>query len=267
MDCKQCLEQLDEYVFVEERHADAAAIGAHLASCDECQAELDTLREAIALIPIGDEAAPESIGRLAELEQRVMREIQNPVTVVGGPPTTWMKSRSLRLGFAASLVACVATAYTVIRHVDPPSDVTLSPQEQAEVDSYAKAMRELRELESVFAAKKLHYVSLYDTDGRSRVAGYLVYDLVGGQVHFFCVAAEKPADSETYVLWLIDSNGSPMAQCRVSLDANNHDGTAILSLPADRARMRQAIVTREKTNDPLVRPTGAIEMQAKIDLE
>ena len=225
----------------------------HLEGCEVCRKMLHQTREAWLLLPASLEQGPRNEAMETALLERINADAastarRSPVAAIG------------RYALAASVVIAMLAGTFIARKVlDQRSDI--NDQEIARINEFARQMDKLDDLQEVFAAPKLHFVSLKSVNSSKRIQGYLVYDLVANEGHFFGFDLRK-SSQQAFKLWLLDESGDVISSAIVDVN-KEHLGAAVVPLPVDLSTLHEVAITAEWPADA-VRPSSEVHMRTRI---
>lgn len=235
MECQQLRSQIESLALCPQTEPLPPDVISHLRDCASCREELSETQEA--WLMLSATLPTESVSDA--LESRVMDRVSSmPSPVREYSPNAAIWKYAIAAGVLFLLAGMTMNRLGVFSSNQPtPSDVEQIRKMAAQVD-------ELDRLERTFASTELRYVSL--NTASERTSGYLVYDSVSKQIHFFGNNL-KSADQQLLV-WLLDENENVIASSPIRLSKNASVGTALLP-GAEVDRVRTTVVTVEQQAD------------------
>ncbi len=254
MDCTEFLKQLDEIALNGPDIMLSPELHEHQRDCDNCRDQFFELQEAWLMLPAALETQPIR----PEFASRIMDRIESAPMVstsIDAPAITFWKY---------ALAATVLIALVGGTMLSPDwfgSGEPVFEQDLERIQEFARQMDRLEELERAFAAPELRYVSLTSVGSRTRVEGYLVYDFLAKEGHFFGFDL-APSEGQTYVLWLLNADREVVSS--VTIDVNkNHLGAAIVPLPENVSVLHEVVVNLESDVTP-ASPSSNVRMRWNI---
>lgn len=255
MNCQQFIFELEELVVDGPEVTLSPEMHRHQLSCPECRLQYRVWQDAWMMLPAALEPAaiPSHLESdlMARMEsEQQARPLQESLTFV-----IW------KYILAASVLFALAAGTLIVPNWLRSN--AQSQEELAQIREFARQMRRLETLESVLSDPRVSYVSLNTTGNTPRVQGYLVYDFVSSEGHFFGRELE-PAEGRTYVLWLLDKDQRVVSSSTISVD-DQRLGATVIALPDDASPLHQAVVSQE-TDATASAPSGEIRMRSRIGL-
>ncbi|MCA9189161.1 MAG: hypothetical protein R3E01_31250 [Pirellulaceae bacterium] len=232
----------------------------HRAACQHCDEQYHIMQEAWLLIP---QSLPRPLVR-PDFEALVMQQVLDGQQVVVSQPARPMWTHGvLKYVLAASVLVALLTGTILGPRLFYPQAPS-ADSDLKQVREFARQLGRLKELDQAFSTPDIRYVSLHAAGNNDRVEGYLLYDMISHEGHFF--AYDLPANSgHLYKLWLIDQQG--MVFSSVSIDVDDRQlGAAIVALPEELSSIREVIVTSE-TDAESTTPSTEIRMLASVPTE
>lgn len=235
MECQQLRSQIESLALSPQTDPMPADVLDHLHGCERCREELSESQEAWLMLSATLPMEPNT----DELESRVMARVMNSPS----PEREYSKSAAVwKYAVAASVLFLLAGTTMYRLGVFSGNQSTKSDLDQ--IRKIAAQVDELDKLERTFASTELRYVSLSTVS--KRASGYLVYDSVSKQIHFF--GNNLRAAEQQLVVWLLDENENVISSSLIRFGKNRSVGTALLS-GAEMARVRTTLITVEQRPD------------------
>lgn len=236
MDCSTCVARLEEFSLVDDSETTLPVeLRNHLDSCDSCRAHLLESRNAWLLLA----AALEKPSLHTNLEERVFSRIERmPIDLANGETKTFV---FWKYALAATVLLALLAA-TVLGPRWFRSFGLKSERELARVKEFARQMDKLDQLEQAFSSPGFRYVSLKTANSNSDVQGYLVYDRISNEGHFF--AYDLGAKDATFMLWLLQANEAVVSAAKIEVNSEGV-GAAVIQIPPDISTIAEVVVTQE----------------------
>lgn len=255
MDCQQLRGQIESLALrMTDGTLDAEA-RQHLEACSSCRAELREVQEAwllqVAALPEEDVSQ--------ELEDRVMQRVMvAPAAVREYPP----KAVFLKYAVAASVLFLLVSATLfrlgLVGHGQPK----VTDRDLEQMRSIARQVAKLNELERVFAAPQLRYVSL--RTGPNEPICFFIDDTESEQTHFLGKNLHVAEDSELR-LWLLSKDNAVIAKAPIRCEAQTRTGGAVIA-PSQSEEVVYAVITRETGGSDPAAPSDAVLFRSEVDL-
>lgn len=227
----------------------------HQLDCVACNHEYQTLQEAWMLLPAALEKEPIR----PDFEAKVMTRIES--TPNDPEPSESQEAGFFKYAFAATvLIALVGGTMWVLRWMDSHST---AEDDLNRVKEIASQVDKLEQLEDAFANPELRYVSLTSTGVKKSVLGFLVYDSVAHEGHFFVYGLDR-AEKQTCVLWLLNAKREVVVSATIDVGPDGI-GSTIIPLPEDTSELYEVVVSFEK-DETSASPSADVRMRAAIDL-
>jgi anti-sigma-K factor RskA len=266
---------------------DARAMAAHLAEgCDECQAELRSLREALAAYAIGVTGAGSADRIWQRVERRLANDAAQVVTAVSDRPASRVTDRPTRQGVtrawrvaavaasaAAILLAVMSTNYSkqieVLRQDDAARFIALDRQTRELASQLEDRNRELATLRDQVSVNGQLTQAVLAPDARiirlgplapAPDAAGLVAIAPASNHAVLHVAGLPPAPpGKEYELWWIGSKSGPV-KAALFAPAAQGDATVASTLPPAGEQLLASAVTLEPAGG-VDKPTGAMYLK------
>lgn len=251
MDCRECAQLIDELATHDCDIILTPSMQMHVKGCPDCQARLASNRDA--WLTVGDGVEPAALPD--GLEERLFQRIA-ATNVVRTSANTGREVFAKYL-LAASILALLVAGTALIwygRNAFTSTDL-------AKIDDLTRQVEGLDEVERTFKESQLTYVSLEETSGSGAVRGYLVYDLMAKEGHFFGINMVQQDDTHHF-LWLLSADNRVISSAEVA-STGKEVATAIVKLPPHMTDIRKIIVTVEATG-AVDTPSDQIRMMADI---
>jgi hypothetical protein len=259
--CDQCRSELAELALGDLPADASAAVAEHLAACPVCRHESAALAAAWASLPM---TLPPSAPP-ADLFDRIAARLDDAPEP---PPRTATRparqlTRGQRIGsyvLAASLF--IGLTATFFRLTLP------SPEEGAAIASIEELARRLgelqrREAERLLQSERVRIVSLHSPQPPDSAEAYVIWDLVGGQWHFFASSLLPAPAGQTYQLWAAAGADPPLPGPTFAVNDQGL-GSAVADFPNLAPGVgAKAIVTLEPFSGS-TQPTGKIVLEAAL---
>jgi hypothetical protein len=97
-----------------------------------------------------------------------------------------------------------------------------------------------------FESPRVRLASLDFSDDRAGLAGYLVWDILAGQVHFLAFDLGLPSPDHSYHLWFVTRNDEWVPAGK--LDVHLGGSSAVVDLPPLPGDVARAVVTEEPSD-------------------
>ena len=261
MNCTQIQELLPEYSLGLLTEAEAAVVDEHLAAgCYHCEAMLDELGEAAAIIPLTDPTAAQHLEPPAELKDALMQRVQDDarhrvaeVATVpredSVPPAAKSRSRwkyVLAYAAAAAIAFVVGSQFTV-----PPQPLVLSQAEREQL--YQERMAQIQQS---FDAEQVRLATATRSANQPHKQGAVVWDHRARQVHLF--AFDLPATESSGVLqaWVVDEAGACIPIGLLEVDQRG-DVAQAFTVPRQVDSVHSILVTLEPEPAASTIPAGS----------
>lgn len=249
MDCPTCQSLLAEYSLGHLADEERDRVSRHLAGCGACRAVLRETEEA--WVALADSLPPAAVPPHIEIElrQRIAKERGTRAAVgTAAPPRAPLPAFTperdeLELASGRSLsrrhlaiAASVFLAFTVallswLTYRQHQWEV-----QQAELDRQAREMERLRaELSAaneLFNMGRLHFASLREAGPQAAVRGYVVWDRLSRQVHFYAFDLPPVAEDRVWRIWLLSEGQEPVAAGTLEPQPDR-TGRAVVDVPAE----------------------------------
>jgi anti-sigma-K factor RskA len=178
------------------------AIEKHLEECSACRAEMERLRDDVALLAFSA-SGPTPPPRCRE---RLLDAIRNEPRHAPARPRTrsgWLNA----LAWAAAAVAMIVVIWLARQNSLLEGQVATL---QARSTAAQRQLREARELATLLTSASAEHFTLAASNTAAQPGGRAVYDPASGTLVF--IASNMPAvpSQKTYQLWLIPTNGAPV---------------------------------------------------------
>ena len=257
MDCRFCQPLLSEYALGQLTADEQDAVAQHLASgCSEC---LHVLREtetawgllADALPPV---EVPPHIQ--AVLRSRIARERELAAAERSEGPrrraafTPEQDEVAPDRGPASRVWLAVAAGILVALTIGLVSWMNYSrSQWESQNRELAQRAREMQRLQSeldrandLFNAGRLHFASLREAGPQSAIRGYVVWDRLTRQVHFYVFGLPPAAEGRVWRIWIAGADHDPATGGTLTPQPNG-TASAIVDVPAELGeRFRLSVV-------------------------
>ena len=254
MDCPRLREQLESLALRSPYEGLDEEAWQHLEACSDCRQELRETQEAwllqVAALPAAD------VGQ--ELEDRVMQRVilaPEPVREYAPRLVFW------KYAVAASVLFLLVSATFFRLGLMEEGNPKVTEGDLAQMRSIAKQVAKLNELERVFAAPQLRYVSL--RTGVKEPICFFIHDPMSDQIHFLGKNLKAAADSELR-LWLLTKDNAVVATAPIQLAARTGTGGALITnLP--REAVAYAAITRETSESDPKTPSDAVVLRSEVN--
>lgn len=251
MNCTEFLKRLDELALNGPEFKLPSVLREHQRNCDECRDHFFELQEAWLMLPAALGREPIS----AEFEAKVMDRLKSAPMV--STPTENSATTFRKYALAATVLIVLVGGTMLSPHWTGLGDAAVD-QDIGRIQEFARQMDRLKELEGAFAAPELRFVSLKSVGSRTPAEGYLVYDFLAKEGHFFGFDL-TPSEGQTYVLWLLDSDRRVAGSAAIDVDSDNL-GAAIVQLPENPSVVHEVLVNLEPDVSP-VSPSSDVRMR------
>jgi hypothetical protein len=119
--------------------------------------------------------------------------------------------------------------------------------------------------QQTFESPRVRLASLDFSDDRAGLAGYLVWDSLAGQVHFWAFDLGPPAPDHAYYLWFVTRNDEWVPAGK--LDVHRGGSSAVVDLPPLPGDLARAVVTEEPSDaaasvESSTKPQGPVRLLA-----
>ena len=257
MDCQEFIRQLKELEVMGPEISLDSELEQHRAECEHCNDFVRRSSEAWLLMA----ASLDKPTLTAELEANVIERVTKTQQIAGDLESA--DSRGFAIGkyaLAASVLIALLVGTMWTSGWLGPSDPA-AQRDLERIKEFARQMGKLEQLERTFAAPELKYVSLRMEGNTSPIQGYLLYDQLTKEAHFFGYDL-VPNEGRTFKLWLLNDQHEVLKS--KTIDVNNQNlGAAVVELPDDIGQLNEVVVTSE--SDPAaVTPSQAIQMKAEV---
>ncbi len=243
---------------------DGQALGAHLATCEECRDELVTLREAGGLLAYASPAAEPGAHVRAQILARVRTEAaqQQPAQVVQMPQrakTVW--PNLLRLAAAIAFVALLigvivlwrreARLQTEMRQLSRQLEA-----QQREIQSNRDLMGRQKEALALLNSDAATRIQLMGSQTAPNARATLMFDKQTGRAVLLTEGLPMTSADKAYEVWFIPKGHSPMPGKMFTVDPAGH-AMITEQMPAEAMNGAVIAITVEPKNGSAA-PTGAI---------
>lgn len=238
----------------------------HQVDCQSCRAELERWQATWNLLPAALAHEPPS----TDLENRIFERLQRsspPARTASSRLSSMFHDKSKRMAYLSYAVAAGILFLLATTTLWGPNwlfpQTGKDAQELARLQDFADHVEKLDQLESAFADPQIRYVSLTSLGTQEQTQGYLLYDDVAHQGHFY--GFDLPTQANRIVkLWLLDRSQSVLSSAIVEIDSKGL-GAAIIPLPKDLSVLDEIVVSFE--NDPGAQtPSLRVRMRSKVAL-
>jgi anti-sigma-K factor RskA len=115
----------------------------------------------------------------------------------------------------------------------------------------------------LFGGTRLHLASLHERDRQAATRGYVVWDRLSRQIHFYAFDLQPPAEGRVYRIWIVRDGGEPLS---VGTFAPQPNGTAsvLVDVPAEVTPPFHIGVTEQDASAPLS-PQGAPWLTSEVE--
>ena len=249
MDCQRANEEISAAALLPPDQELATEVQRHLESCAACREEFRTQQETRSLLA----ATLPSAAPSQSLEDRLMARVSDHPAPA---PRYSRRIVVLKYVLAASILFLMVSG-TLFRLSsltrNQPTD-----RDMERMRDIAAQMEKLDELQRVFAAPRLKYVSL-ESAPAALVSCYLVHDPYSNQVHFFARNLQTP--SANLHVWLLDDSERVLTSAKVA--TKKRVGSAVLTVD-DTTEISTALVTVEPVNAGNDQPSSDVVFRASV---
>lgn len=261
MDCRRCQSLLPEYVLDHLTEDERDRVTHHLAGgCDECRRSLLDVGETWVLL--ADALPPASVP--SHIDAAICSRIaqggaasddRRPVIAAFSP-----EQDELALGdrrsfprLAAVLAATILVALTI-------GGVAWLSYSRGRLDEWQETARragdmerlqsELSQADELFKGGRLHFASLRDTGPGSTVRGYVVWDRMSRQVHFYVFDLPLLPEGRAWHIWLLGQDMDPIPAGMLEPQAGRA-GSILIDVPSELGdKFRVAVVEGPQETSP-----------------
>lgn len=277
MNCASLQESIVEYYLGELDEEQTAQVDQHLASgCRSCQSALADIQTGIGLLyeagPEGELDDSHSAAILSRARQSVGAGLQlpeGPDVSVANQILQATPSKPASLLKRVGMCACsVAAGWLIMMAVFPSTSLEAervigqgagsrtgaSDHGKPPASTLASAGRvpaDLRIAEDQF--RTTSFVSLRQPANHTGPRGSVIWDPLGGEIHFFGFGFLRPAAGQLAVLWGEDLLDGTVVSAPLSI---NQDGRCQAVLPASTLTPPRVVVTIEPVDDAADQPAG-----------
>ena len=242
MNCAEYRDLLVEYHLGHLPAESARLVRAHIAACAQCQRELNEMAEALSLLALAESAKPPAPAFKAALLARIHAEqadtLQRPTRRRGPSRATW--SIALAAGLAGVFAGFTASRWgRSLQDVPLPGVVTRPP----------------------LLAPPVRFAALHSPAGQQAAFGYVVWDSLAGELHFFAEQLAPPTPGNVYRAWFVRDDGLWTAAGELQPNAGGRC-QAKFSLPQNPGGLRRIVVTESPAN--VDGPRGTLRMAAEL---
>lgn len=288
MDCTECQPLLPEYALGQLTEAERQGVGAHLATgCPHCARVLREAEETWVLLAdaLPSAAVPERIEAVLRervAQQRGQRDVKgesndpSPASVVPASegritagdgsivngirnwpgfspgeqenslsharrwsPLHWVLAASVLVAVTVGLVAWISRS----ERDDLSRPVILRAEEMERLQDDLESFHEF------VNGPRLRLASLHERDRRNAVRGFVVWDHISRQIHFYAFDLPRLAEGRVYRIWLIPEGAAPEAAGALNPRA---DGTAgvVVDVPNEMGDVFRICVAEEAEGSP-----------------
>lgn len=256
MDCRTCQSLLSEYALGSLTGEEQETVARHLeGGCTECRRALRETQEAWTLLVSALPPADVPPHVQDALRTRIARERER---TGGNAPqsrpafafsperdeTETAEGARFRVWLAVAASLFIAATIALVSWL-----TYMRGQWEAQNRELARRSREMQRLEQelsradeLFKGGRLHFASLREAGPQSAVRGYVVWDRLSRQVHFYAFGLRQAAEGRVWRIWISGEEGQSVAAGTLTPQA---DGTAsaIVDVPADLGeRFRLSVV-------------------------
>ena len=251
MNCQEFVDKLEEMALHGPDIRLTAAMEAHCGSCADCLTEFHQTQDSWLALSAGLEPVDLNPERESELFEKIA--LSNHREKANNESKLHLFSYALAL----SILLILVTGTFYFAGWFSPNRITET--EIQKIKEFAAQLNKLEEMERVFAQPNLRYVSLRRANADSEIQGYLIYDFLAEEAHFFGLNMQN---ENLYKIWLLDVEGNVLDG--VAIDANDRElGSAILKLPADLDQLSEVVVSIEQDRTAEV-PSSEIFLRSMI---
>ena len=196
MDCQELRERIESVTLSSPDDPLDKEVLLHLQDCSNCQREFREYQEAWLLLSAALPQPPVS----QEFEDRVMQQ------VINAPEPTreyTPRERVWKYVLAASVLFLLVSATIFRLDWVGQSQPQMTDNEMRRMRTIAEQVSKLEELERVFAAPRIRYVSLQTSADEPLC--YLINDAMSGQIHFLGKNLEVSKGSKLWI-WLLSKD-------------------------------------------------------------
>ena len=246
--------------------ADGRALGEHLATCEQCRDELNSLREASGLLAHASPLVEPGDHVRAQILAKVRAEARpNQTAQVSQMPqrakTEW--PNLLRLAAAIAFVALLAGVIALWRRdARLQSEVAqLSQQldtQKRERESDRDLMARQKEALALLNSSAAHMIQLNGTPTAPSARATLVFDKQSGRAVLMTEGLPMPSADKAYEVWFIPKGHSPMPGKVFNVDSSGH--AMITELMPPEALQNAVIAITVEPKSGSAAPTGAIHL-------
>jgi len=242
MNCAEYRDLLVEYHLGNLAAEPARQVRAHCAACAECQRELDQTAEALSLLALAETGKPPApafkAALLARIQAKQASMLPQPAQRRALRQATW--GLALAAGMAAVFAGFTASRWG--RSLQDPSlpGVATRPP---------------------LNAPPVRFAALLSPAGQQAATGYVVWDSLAGELHFFAEQLAPPMPGNLYRAWFVRDDGLWTAAGELQPNAAGAC-LAKFPLPKNSAGLRRIVVTESPAD--VDGPHGALRMAAEL---
>lgn len=251
MDCQQLRDRIETLSLIPPGSLPPDVV-VHLHNCSECQRLLH--EHQAAWLSLSD-ASPPEMHADESLETRIIERIRNAPTPVREYPANLVFAK-----YAVAVAVLFLLASLTLWQLGLVGDGAPTDHHFRRIQSFAQRVEKLDELQRVFAAPELKYVSL-QTQPTDLVC-YLVQDPMSQQIHFLGSNLNAAAEGHQLTIWLMSDSGELIASAPINLQLNGI-GTALLSTGSE---ARTALITEEPEQHATLTPSDRVILRCSVDL-
>lgn len=261
MSCADIQELLPEYSLGLLTTQEAAEIQSHLATgCYHCQAMLDELSEAAAMIPLTDQHASKHLAPPAELKATLMQRVRDdalqgkrdsvaPAVEPSSPPTSHASSRwKYVIGYAAAAVIAFVIG---AQFTGPPQPRVLTQAERERL--YQERMAKIQKS---FDAESIHLATATRSANLPDKQGAVVWDDQARQVHLFAFDLPTTEANRVLQVWIVDAMGIYLPIGTLKVDQRG-DVAQVFTVPDEIGVVSSILVTEEAQPATSTIPAGS----------
>lgn len=234
MDCQQLRERIESVTLRSPDDPRNKEVSQHLQDCSNCRAEFQEHQEVWLLLSAALPPSPVS----QELEDRVMQR------VINAPEPTReysLKAKVWKYAMAAAVLFLLVSGTIFRLGLVGQGQPKVTDTDIEQMRSIAKQISKLNELERVFAAPQLRYVSLRTEPDKPRC--YLIKDPMSKQIHFLGRNLQVSKGSKLWI-WLLSKDDGVLAASPIDLTSMTGTGGALFSESQDK-EVAFALITQE----------------------
>lgn len=253
MKCEDFIAQVEEIAIRDPEVRLTPELEEHL-DCSHCRERYREFIEAWLLLARGLNAEP--VRR--ELEDGVMRRVISAGRRSRNAKPMTFNVRSYALAACTLLVLTLGTfAITAWFGGD-----RRSARDLARVRELARQIGKIEELEQAFSDPRIKFVSLTSSSTQNRAGGYLVFDVLSGEAHFF--GYNLPTATQPLTLLLRDADGNMITAQQIDTTPDGL-GASLVRVPSDAAAVEEVVVTLGTLDPPGQVLDSQIVLRATVD--